>query len=61
MVSVYNDPAYADVVVELTAEIDRLRDEVNDTESAEEGNERAKRVLSHPKHPMHSQRNIQVR
>ena len=60
MVSVYDDPDYADVVAELTAEIDRLRDEVSDTESAEEGNARAKRMLPHPKHPMHSGRNIQV-
>lgn len=56
----YDDPDYADVVAELTAEIDRLRDEVSDTESAEEGNARAKRMLPHPKHPMHSGRNIQV-
>ena len=60
MVSVYDDPAYADVVKELTAEIDRLREEVNDTESAEEGNARAKRALRHQKHVVHRAHNIQV-
>jgi len=61
MVSVYDDPTYADVVAELTAKLDRLRDELGDTESAEEGNARAERELRHQKHAMHRAHNIAVR
>ena len=32
MQSVYADPAYADIVVELKAEVERLRDELGDYE-----------------------------
>ena len=32
MQNVYGDPAYADVVVELKAELERLRDELADCE-----------------------------
>jgi len=31
MCSVYHDPAYADVVRDLTAELKRLREELGDT------------------------------
>lgn len=61
MVNVYDDPDYADVVADLKAEMDRLRDELNDTESPEEGNERAKRALQHQKHMFHQAQNIAVR
>ena len=53
MRSVYDNPNYAAVVAELKAELLRLRDEVGDTETAAEGNERAARLLRQRGHPMH--------
>ena len=51
--NVYTDPGYQDVVAELKAELDRLREELGDTESAEEGNERTRRLLHRHCHPHH--------
>ena len=51
--NIYDDPDQQDVVAELKAELSRLRDELGDTDSAEQGNARTRRLLGHSCHPHH--------